>query len=154
MLAGCPVTELLRRWAEGLRGPPAIGVSCGLKVPNACLGDGGPTTCGRTQNGGLGRVQSRREARVNLGPRARRKEKCSAFGLRLQRLSSKVSLKTPSASRLHWDKWMQGGPQGNPAWETDCPAHLRLAWEKGGTTLAALWKQDRAPEPANKAPAG
>lgn len=61
---------------------PELEVSCGLKAPSACLGDGGQVPVAAL-DWGFGRAKRRRDARVNLGPRARRKEKIfSAFVLR------------------------------------------------------------------------
>lgn len=155
MLAGCPVTELLRRWAEGLRGPPCdrsqLWPESAKCLPRRWW------TYYLWQDSKRGTRQSAEQEGstcYNLGPRARRKEKCSAFGLRLQRLSSKVSLKTPSASRLHWDRWMQGCPQGNPAWETDCPAHLRLAWEKWGDHVSSSLETRQSPRASKQSPSG
>lgn len=66
-LAGCPVTEVLRRWAQGSQALPEIGVSCGLREPSACLGDGGALPVAGLKRG-LGRVQRRKEAHGHLGP--------------------------------------------------------------------------------------
>ena len=74
-LAGCPVTEVPRRWAEASQALPEIGVSCGLRGPSACLGDGGALPVAGLKRG-LCRVQRRKEARGHLGRQARSKQKC------------------------------------------------------------------------------
>lgn len=67
---------------------PVTEVSCGLKGPRACLGDGGQLPVAALE-WGFGRAQSSGEVPVSLGPRARRKEKIFCLLLSFERLSVK-----------------------------------------------------------------
>lgn len=93
---------------------------------------------------------------MKVGPQTRRKEKISASGLRQQRLSTKGSLQAALPAGSAGTSGCGGCVQAaRSCWETSwlvSPPEAGLG--KRRVTSAALRKPDRAPEPAEEAPAG